>query len=203
MSLNTKILLIIGAVFVCALVLIYAVTQIIFIQGLKGIEEQNTNVEIEQAVSLLADFINDLDNDTADWAARDDTYEFIQDHNQEYIQSNLADETFNTLGLNTVLYIDHSGYIVYSKGYDLENKEEIPVATDLLNHFSEHSLLLSGSDQNQGLSGILELNQGLTIVAAQPILNSKNEEPALGTLVFVRLLNEDTKQELSMLDLQI
>jgi PAS domain S-box-containing protein len=197
MSLKTKVLLIISAVFICAMGLIYAFSRLIFIRGLKEIEEQNTSVQVEQAVGVLTYLINDLEADTADWAAWDDTYEFIQDHNQEYIQSNLVDETFITLRLNAMLFIDQSGNIVYSKAYDIEKEEVIPFPADLLNHFSKDSTLLSSLDQHRIISGILEVDQGLDIIATQPILTSENEGPAIGTLVFVRLLNEDTIQELS------
>ncbi len=197
MSLKTKVLLIISAVFICAMGLIYAFSRLIFIRGLKEIEEQNTSVQVEQAVGVLTYLINDLEADTADWAAWDDTYEFIQDYNQEYIQSNLVDETFITLRLNAMLFIDHSGNIVYSKAYDIEKEEEIPFPADLLNRFSKDSTLLSSLDQHRIISGILEVDQGLDIIATQPILTSENEGPAMGTLVFVRLLNEDTIQELS------
>ncbi|MFC1947706.1 PAS domain S-box protein [Chloroflexota bacterium] len=197
MSLKTKVLLIISAVFICAMGLIYTVSRLIFIKGLEEIEEQNTSVQVEQAAGVLTYLINDLEADTADWAAWDDTYEFIQDRNQEYLQSNLVDETFIILKLNAMLFIDYSGNIVYSKAYDIESEEEIPFPSDLLNHFSKESPLLSSQDQHRIISGILEVKQGLTIVAAQPILTSENEGPALGTLVFVRLLNEDIIQELS------
>lgn len=197
MNLRTKVLLIITAVFICAMGLIYAVSRLTFIRGLEEIEERNTSVQVEQAVGVLTYLINDLEADTADWSAWDDTYEFIQDQNQEYIQSNLVDETFVTLRLNAMLFIDHSGSIVYSKAYDIENEVEIPFPTDLLSHFTEDSTLLSNLEQHRVISGILELKEGLKIVAAQPILTSENEGPALGTLVFIRLLNEDTIQELS------
>jgi sensor domain CHASE-containing protein len=197
MSLKTKVLLIITAVFICTIGLVYAVSRLTFIRGLEEIEAQNTGVQVEQAVGGLSYLINDLEVDTADWSAWDDTYEFIQDHNQEYIESNLVDETFVTLNLHAMLFIDHSGNIVYGKAYDIENNTEIPVPTDLLSHFSEDSPLLSTLEQNQVIAGILELKEGLRIVSAQPILTSENEGPALGTLVFIRLLNEDTIQELS------
>ena len=197
MSLKTKILLIISVVFICAMGLIYAISRLIFIKGLKEIEEQNTSVQVEQAVGVLTYLINDLEADTADWASWNDTYEFIQDHNQLYIESNLVNETFITLNLKAMLFIDQSGAIVYSKAYDIESEEEVQVPTDLLNHFSKESTLLSSLNQDRIISGILEVKQGLNIVAAQPILTSENEGPALGTLVFIRSLNEDTIQELS------
>ncbi len=199
MSLRTKILLIISAVFICAMALVYSVSRLTFIRGLEEIEKQNTSVQTKQTVDVLKYLISDLEADTAGWAAWDDTYDFIQDHNQEYIQSNLADKTFITLQVNGILYIDKSGNIVYSKAFDTENEEEIPFPAELLNHFSKDSPLLSNQNQHRVVSGVLELNQEPAIIAAQPILTSKNEGPSRGTLVFVRLLNENTIREVSEL----
>ncbi|MBN2075360.1 MAG: PAS domain S-box protein [Dehalococcoidales bacterium] len=197
MRLTARVLLIIGVVFICAMGLIYIVSRLIFIKGLEEIEEQNTRVQVQQAVGALNYLINDLEADTADWSAWDDTYEFIQDYNQEYIESNLVDETFVTLNLNAMLFKDTLGNIVYSKAYDMENGVEIPFPTDLLSHFSEDSPLLSSLEQHHVISGILELKQELKLISAQPILTSENEGPAMGTLVFIRSLNEPTIQELS------
>jgi len=36
----------------------------------------------------------------------DDTYKFMEDHNQNYIESNLVDNTYNELGLNFSFFID-------------------------------------------------------------------------------------------------
>ncbi|UCD08426.1 MAG: PAS domain S-box protein [Dehalococcoidales bacterium] len=197
MSLKTRILLIISVVFIFAIGLIYAVSRLTFIRGLEEIEEQNTSVQVKQTVDVFEYLINDLEADTADWAAWDDTYKFIQDRNQEYILSNLVDETFINLRLSVMLYIDQSGNVVYNKAYDIEGQEEIKFPSDLLNQFTKDSSLLSRLDQHRIISGILEVEQGLMIVAAQPILTSENEGPALGTLVFARLLNESTINELS------
>ncbi len=197
MSLRTKVLLIISAVFICAIGLVYAVSRLIFIRGLEEIEEQNTTVQVAQAAGVLTYLVNELETDTADWAAWDDTYEFIQDGNEDYIQSNLVDETFTTLKLNAMLFIDQSGNIFYSKAYDVENDEEIEVSRDLLSHFSEGIDLLSTIDSRQVISGILEIDRKPVIIAAQPILTSENEGPARGTLVFTRMLSADTIQTLS------
>jgi two-component system NtrC family sensor kinase len=82
MSLKTKVLLIITAVFICTIGLVYAVSRLTFIKGIEEIEEQNTGVQVKQAVGGLSYLINDLEVDTADWSAWDDTYEFIQDHSR-------------------------------------------------------------------------------------------------------------------------
>ncbi len=43
-----------------------------------------------------------LDIFTRDWAAWDNTYEFIQDVNQDYIEANLVASTFSSAELNFI-----------------------------------------------------------------------------------------------------
>lgn len=197
MSLRAKVLLIITAVFICAMGLVYAVSRLIFIEGLKEIEEQNTTTQVEQAAGVLTYLVNGLETDTADWAAWDDTYEFIEDTNEDYIDSNLVDETFVTLKICAMLFIDTGGNVVYSKSSDPVTGEEIPVSQDLLDNFSGNSPFLSNHGGEGIFSGLVKIDNEPVLVAAQPILTSENEGPARGTLVFCRLLNDDTISELA------
>ena len=184
MNLISKAILIVGAVFICGVGLVYAVSRFIFIKGLEDIEQQTTSVQVEQAVGVLNYLITDLETDTADWARWDDTYRFIEDRNEEYIQSNMVDTTFTTLKLNTVLYIDLSGTIVYSKAYDIENNIVIPVSDELLGYFSPGSPLLISPESDSIFAGVLEIDGKPVLVSTQPVLTSNSDGPARGTLVF-------------------
>lgn len=197
MSLRSKVLLIISAVFICTVGLVYAVSRIIFINGLERIEEQSTTIQVDQAAGVLAYLVNDLESDTADWATWDDTYQFIEDHNEEYIASNLVVNAFSTLKIYAMIFIDNSGTVVLSKAFDSENQEETEIPGDLLNHFRTESPLLSSPEKHAVVSGILDIERGPVLAAAQPILTSEAAGPARGTLVFCRLLNEDAIGELS------
>jgi len=170
-------------------------------RGLEEIEERNTSKYIEQALGALSYLISDLEVDTADWAAWDDTYAFIEDGNDEYIQSNLVDETFITMRLNLMLFVHSSGHIVFGKAFDLENEETTPIPPDLLAHLSANSLLLSQADTHNFTSGIISLKRGPVLIASQPILTSEDEGPARGTLIFARYLDSRTINELAQVTL--
>ncbi|GAG50622.1 unnamed protein product, partial [marine sediment metagenome] len=173
MSLRTKALVIIGVALLCMAGLTYVTSRFTFMRGLEEIEERQTSRNVERAVSTLSHFISDLEAGTAGWATRDDTYAFIEDGNDEYIQSNLIDETFITLRLNLMLFVHSSGRIVFGKAFDLENEEETPIPQDLLGHLSANSLLLSQADTHNFTSGIISLKRGPVLIASQPILTSE------------------------------
>jgi len=201
MSLRTKALVIIGVALLCMAGLTYATSRFTFMRGLEQIEERNTSRNVEQVVSTLSCIISDLESDTVDWAAWDDTYAFIEDGNEEYIKSNLTDGTFATLKLNLMLFVHSSGDIVFGKAFDLENEEEVPVPPDLLEQLPGNSLLISQPGTYSFTSGIILLEQGPVLIASQPILTSEDEGPDRGTLIFARYLDATTIGYLSQITL--
>jgi len=188
--------MILGVALLCMAGLTYVTSRFTFMTGVEEIEERDTSKHVEQVLGALSYLISDVEADTADWASWDDTYAFIEDGSDEYIQSNLVDETFITSRLNLMLFVHSSGRIVFGKAFDLENEEETPIPRDLLAHLSEGSLLLSPPGAQSFISGIISLNRGPVLIASQPILTSRNEGPARGTLIFARYLNSETINEL-------
>jgi len=199
MTLRTKALLIIGVALLCMAGLVYATSRFTFMRGLEEIEERHTTQNVEQVLGAFSYLISDLEADTADWAAWDDTYAFIEDGNDEYIQSNLTDGAFITLRLNLMLFVHSSGQIVFGKAFDLENEEEKPIPQDLLGQLSDTSPLLSQAGTQNFTSGIIILKQGPVLITSQPILTSEDKGPARGTLIFARYLDSEMLNDLSQL----
>ncbi len=197
MNLISRVILIIMVVFICAIGIMYGVSRFIFMRGLEDIEERSTRQNIEQAAGVLSYLITDLEYTTADWAVWDDTYNFIDDRNEDYIDSNMVDDTFITLRLSTIIFFDLSGTIVFAKAFDFKNNRETDVSDELLTYFEKDSPLLARPGYGATISGIIEIEGTPKLIATQPILMSDNEGPARGTLVFCRLLDDDLIDELS------
>lgn len=95
--------------------------------GLTEFEENGVRQDVQRAESALSNEISGLETKATDWSAWDDTYDFIQDENTEYIKSNLVDSTFINLRLNLMVFVDNSGRIVWAKAFDLTEKKEAPL----------------------------------------------------------------------------
>ncbi len=122
----------------------------------------------------------------ADWANWDDTYTFLADHNEEYIESNYPLEMFQTLGLNLAVLTDLSGQVVFSKAYDAQAEREAPPPPSL-----QGDLLASLLEPPRPLAGLLDLPEGPLLVAAEPILTSTRTGSPRGVLTFGRWLDDD------------
>jgi sensor domain CHASE-containing protein len=115
MTLRRKALLIVAVTLISLIGILYTVSRFVFIEGLSEIEELDVHKQVEQAAGVLSNELANLEANTANWSAWDNTYVFIESGDEEYIQSNLTDETFINLQLNLMLFIHSSGQVVFSK----------------------------------------------------------------------------------------
>ena len=197
MTLRKKALLIIGMSLLALLALVYITSRFILLSNLEETEARYTGQNVERALASLSHILLELETTTADRASWDDTYAFIETRDDEYIQSNLLDETFITLGLNLMMFIDASGQIVFSKAFDLQNEAEVALPVRLQSYLSEEDLL-SGVGTRSTTSGVVLYDEGPMLVVALPILTSDDGGPSRGTLIFGRYIDADVINRLSL-----
>ena len=190
MTLRNRTLVGIGLTVALLIAGLYVVSRIIVLDGFAKLEEENVQQNLEHVLTTVRDDINTLDALAFDWAAWDDSYEFIEDVNQDYIDSNLVDETFPNARLNFILYVNTDGALVYGKGYDLQSEEPIPIPESLLEHVTGDAPLARHTETDSAVNGLLILEGEPLLVASRPILTSEEEGPIRGALIMARYLDD-------------
>ncbi len=183
MNITRRTLLIITSLLAFQLLAFYALSRAFFLQNFAQLEEQWALRNMERGLVFLQSQEQNFLAIAQDWAAWDDTYYFVQEPTEDYIKSNLVDETFEGLGLNLMLFINTSGELVFGKAYDLEAHKEIPLPEGWEEHFHPGSPLLLHSDPKDGKVGLITLPKGPMLIASYPIVTSKEEGPIMGTFV--------------------
>lgn len=191
MSLRRKTILAIGIILAVLLGATYAAQQFILTESFANLEAREMRAHLTRALNALRVETTQLERVASDWARWDDTYQFIEDVNPAYIQSNLTDAAFTNLRLNVMVFIHSSGRIVSGKAYDLQNQRAVPLPPTLSAYLTRDSVLLQHPDLMSVTSGILNLPEGPLLVAALPILTSQNTGPSRGTLIFGRFLDAE------------
>lgn len=139
---------------------------------------------------LLKYQLQELDLFCYDWAAWDDSYEFIQTHDPAYIESNLPDTTFRNNSLSLIHYMDNAGRKVWHNFYNLEKDK--PYAEDGFWSRSKWDLgkepFLQIKGVEDSVTGLIKLKQGVMLVAARPILRSSATGDMRGRLIMGRML---------------
>ncbi len=191
MNLRRKTLLILAVVLIVMTLVVSIGARFILLDNYEALEKQRAEVNVKRCLSALSNELSELDSTTADWAAWDDTYAFIQDVNDNYVESNLVDDTFVNLRLNMMLFINSTGNVVYGKAFNLQNMSETPVPQDLLELLSANVFLWYHPDTESSLTGLVPLQEAPLLIASKPILTSHSEGPIQGTLIIGRYLNSE------------
>jgi sensor domain CHASE-containing protein len=191
MNLRRKTLLILAVVLIVMTLVVSIGARFILLDNYEALEKQRAEVNVKRCLSALSNELSELDSTVADWAAWDDTYAFIQDVNDNYVESNLVDDTFVNLRLNMMLFINSTGNVVYGKAFNLQNMSETPVPQDLLELLSANVFLWYHPDTESSLTGLVPLQEAPLLIASKPILTSQSEGPIQGTLIIGRYLNSE------------
>jgi anti-anti-sigma factor len=191
MSLRTKTFAIISLTIIGLLVALYIAATSVLLDGFAQVEEQDTRQNVRRVLDAYAADLEQIHITSGDWATWDDTYAFIADGNQAYIEANLTDDLIARLKLNLMVYADLSGEIVYGTGFDLQTQQRLPVPASLRAHLVPDDLLLQHPDLEQGQLGIILLPEGPLIVVSRPILMNDGSGPSRGSLIMGRYLDAD------------
>ncbi|MEJ5311521.1 MAG: GAF domain-containing protein [Anaerolineae bacterium] len=189
-TLRLKIIGSIIAATAIVLLLFYIPMRQVLIKSYAELEEQNVSRDVQRAVNQALEIVEDLKATAADYAGWDDTYFYMETHDQAYIDSNYNDTTYTNNQLNVIMLIDTSGKVVYAGAYDLNNEVFIPPPERLL-RLGPDDPLLTPIHSEQGVEGFLVIGNQPMAVAAQPILTSNSEGPTHGALIMARFLDED------------
>lgn len=190
MRFRRKIALIIVAAICGFLLIVYFLVRLVVLDSFVHLEQDQMHRDLDRATNALDEQLNYLTATTTDWAYWDDTYAFVRDRNAAYIEANLTDETMVNLNLSFVLYANEAGQTVFSKAYDSERGQEVPLPAGLDEHLLPDCLLSLDGNASNVRRGLIVLPDGPMLVVARPILSSAAQGPAHGTLIFGSDLDE-------------
>jgi sensor domain CHASE-containing protein len=129
-----------------------------------------------------------------DWSTWDDTYAFIENKNEEFIQTNLQYENLKDINMNFMLFYNITDNLVFSKVFDFNQEKEITLPDTLYSFiYDNKELLLHHPDYNHSHVGIVLYNQKQTplFLCSTPIVKSNKDGPIDGTLIVGRFLNKE------------
>lgn len=189
MSLRFKTLLIVSLTFAGLIGILYLASSLILRMSVADAEVSSTTRDVERVVAALDDEVEQLDVTLRDWAAWDDSYEFMLNADPAYIASNLGEDTLPDLGLNVIVFVDNLGHVVIGKAYDSLNGLQSPVSPRMLRELELGRGLVGYTSPSDGVAGIIMLPEGPMLVASQPIVTSEHEGPVRGALVMGRSLD--------------
>lgn len=161
-----------------------------------ALEQREVKINTNRVEDALQTRVDDQAAKLGDWAQWDDTYTFIADRNNEYIQSNLQSEAFGLLHVDMIVLTDISGNIIFQKYVHDGQEETFPESFS--RHLSE-DIAAGEVDTSSGTahSEIIETPDGVIVTTIRPITSSDGTAEANGFIVFGHFFDEHIVADIS------
>lgn len=196
MSLRVKTLIIIGSTLIGLVIALYGLFRGIVLSSFEQLEAQNMQRNVERVLNAVANELDLLSGVNADWAYWTSTYEFMASGDEEYIAENITDRTFTDLAIESMIFVNTEGQIVYDRNEDPTTREITSLPGGLESYLMGDDPFLTQTDEENSVQGILLTGQGATMVVSRAILTSEAEGPSQGSLIFGRVLTDERIQAL-------
>jgi len=166
---------------------VYTLTSRVIQDFVRRLEEQNAIYILDQIQTTFQNETNELKRLTADWAQWDDTYAFVADPTDAYIQQNFNLPTVQNIHIHEVLVLDQKGQLVFGSGFDLQNNGVTPIPGGLMEQIGSRWSTLEKIQRNrEGIGGLIMLPSGPHLISIHPVMDSLHQSPPNGFLVFGR-----------------
>lgn len=142
---------------------------------------------LHAALNKEIGFLQTINYDYAVW---DESYDFVVEPNQEFIDENLLNDTFTSLKIDGIYYYDLHFNQVFGKGYDYFNHESVGFPELNLNANPQLRSIFPNKDNNKlGVGqngGFFLTKQGPVMFSSTELRRSDRSGDPRGVLVFIR-----------------
>lgn len=198
MKLNVKILIIFCAIFLAMVVFFYSITTRIILGSFEQLEEKNIQTDLKRALNVLDKDMSGLKAIGGDWGAWDETRDFLTDLNRKYMDTNLTISTAQNLNINYFLFLNASGELVYSAGFQFgDDAKEMSVPEELIKQIRNQKSLTTHKNAKDSSTGIVVLPDDIVVITAWAISNNEMNGPVSGTIVMGRAFDENETNSLA------
>lgn len=188
MKLKYKIIIIALCSATVLLGITYGIFYWVFYGYVDTAQRNQVDKDFEMVETIIENEKENLNSILKDWAYWDDTYNFINNQNPNYVTVNLNDESLENLNLNMMIFVNQTGEVV---GYgDFALTEE------------QSAMLMEKISQNNFYTGMLtedeDVKTNLMILDGQPYLiasgrvnNSSRNAVSNGSMMMVKTVDDE------------
>jgi signal transduction histidine kinase len=200
MSLRTRTLLVLIATLGILIISLYLVSRLIILRGFDALEDAALTSDLQRVQNKITDQLDAMARNTTDWAHWDETYQFVADLNDVYIENNLTPESLESIDMSMMLFFDSDDALVHSVLMGDVIPAGTPMPRSLLAYFTPDSPVFARLEAGETAFGGLIAAAGKRIlITAVPILPNEGRGEPRGTLVMGRVLTTERVGALSTL----
>lgn len=140
-----------------------------------------------------------LDAICADWAYWNDTYEFVEDLNEEYVADNINPFALQNLDVDLMVFLNENQQVAKYFAIDPESHEPTGCPEDFQRWLESPNPLTVHTTLESAASGYLWFDDSLVVVVSRPILTSEGDGPIHGALILGKVFDPEAVDDLKEL----
>ena len=188
MKIKWKIAMILISVVLLSNILVDIAYSMFFMNYVKGQENSQINTIKESIAAYIDSMTAKYLGNTNDWAHWDDTYDYINGDDNDYVENNLAADTFENLDVNFIIFLNKENDIINKFYYDFNTEDFSGFTDDFLDGFRD-VIMMSGMEDDT--SDIMYIGDKAYFIAVSDVTDSKIADIVNGKMVIGRLFEEE------------
>jgi PAS domain S-box-containing protein len=189
LKIRTRVVIFVVITIVILSAMLFVVLQTILDRNYSQIETDMMQQNLERLTFAIDQEEITLNKLASEWSAWDETYQFVENQNPEYIRNNFVKGTFENSEINLIAIINNSGKVIYAEYYDLQLGQKRPLSDEFLKTLTRPELLAPNIDK--GKIGLFKTDQGPLLFGSRAILTSQAQGPVRGTVIFGRVFDSE------------
>jgi two-component system, sensor histidine kinase and response regulator len=196
MRLRSQVIASLVVTFTVLAVGLVSVNGVLAVQRFHQLEDSEITNQVQRLRALLDQETADLAAKLSDWSQWDDPWKYLNGTNADFPAAQITAATMTGNGIEVMLFLDRTGKIVHREAAPGDGGG---ARSQALNQLIADTPALRPMVDNADtvVAGLLHLDAGLVRYAARPVLHSDGSGPAMGTLVWVRDLNDERMANLA------
>jgi PAS domain S-box-containing protein len=196
-DIRKKTLIIICATLLGLIVVLWALSQVVVLEGFTEVEQQSVRKDTNRVLVAFGDDLNTLDAVAHDWSSQQGIGDQLRQENSTSVWIKLHEDTFERLQFNYIIFYDPTGEFAAGRGYDLGRRTAIQVPEDIQDLFSRDTYIRELARSPSGTVGLLKTQEGPLMVAMRPVVPGPAEGSPDGVLLMGRSIDEREVERLA------
>lgn len=165
----------------------YAGSHWVLKEAFSEVEATEAREDWLEAKAAIQNQVQTIHDRSIDWSRWDDAYQFVQNKNQKFIDSNLTSGTAFSMKMDLLAIYDLKGTPAAAQAIERFNSIEKPDALEVWK-----SLNFKRPETEAPKFGLIWHKGAVAAVTARPITPTDVDSPRAGWLVFLRYLDRET-----------
>src|SRR3990167_6308148 len=183
MRLRTKVIIIILVTWVIMFAITYIGSEKVLGHHYGSLEREYAIRNINRVEEILENMMTEVNTMNASWAIWDDTYNFINNKNENFVNSNAQLYNLTASDVDAIFIFDRNDKPTMMRMTNPQRTQFISIPQELYEHLTLDNKLLKHESLDSKINGFIALPDYILITSALPVRKSDNSGPINGTIM--------------------